>query len=235
MPCSVEKYGWFNPNDSCYWKAFDPQPPPDSYRWKTAPGIPKDWTPGQGALYNRVCLAKGAELMSGDIYSAAPPPGQGGTVVIDPAVLAQQVVESMLLTGADIGIAPKPGSPSLVGLPVWLWNTPKDTTWGPKSGSASAGGVTVTATAHVDRILWTTGDGSTVTCTTPGKPYLPAYGTARPECGHTYTKPGRYAINATSKWVVDWTATTGASGRINTDRTAATAVAIAEAQSLNVR
>ncbi|MEU9044522.1 ATP/GTP-binding protein [Kitasatospora sp. NPDC048343] len=233
VACSVDKYGWFNPNDSCYWKALDPQPPADSIRWKIAAGTPADWQPGQGALYSRTCLAKGAELMSGDIYSATPPPGLGG--MVDPAQLAQQAVESMRLTGADIGIAPKPGSKSLVGLPVWLWTAVKDTTWGPKVASVSAGGITVTATAHVDRIIWTTGDGATETCRSPGKPYLPEYGAAQPECGHTYTKAGQYEINATSKWVVDWTATTGQGGRITTDRQAATAVTIAEAQALNTQ
>ncbi|MQS17534.1 ATP/GTP-binding protein [Streptomyces kaniharaensis] len=231
VACFVDKYGWYNPSDSCYWKVFDPQPPPDSERWKIAAGIPAGWKPGQGALYNRTCLAKGAELMSGDIYSAAPPPGMGG--MVDPAQLAQQAVESMRLLGADVGIAPKPGSKTLVGLPVWFWTNVSDTTWGPKSASVSAGGVTVTATAHVDRIIWTTGDGGSETCRTPGKAYLPEYGTQQPECGHTYTKAGQYAINATSKWVVDWTATTGQTGRITTDRQAAASVAIAEAQALN--
>ncbi|MEU6972116.1 ATP-binding protein [Kitasatospora aureofaciens] len=232
-PCFVDKYGWYNPADSCYWKAYDPQPPPDSDSWKLATGLPADWKPGQGALYNRTCLAKGAELMSGAMYSATPPPGMGG--MVDPAQLAQQAVDNMKLLGADIGIAPKPGAKTLVGLPVWLWTTVSDTTWGPKSASVSAGGVTVTATAHVDRIIWTTGDGATETCRTPGKPYLPEYGTQQPDCGHTYTKAGQYAINATSKWVVDWTASTGQTGRITTDRQAATSVAIAEAQALNTQ
>ncbi len=231
VPCSRPGLGWFNPSDSCYWAPMDPQPPADSPSWSYAAGIPADWKPGQGALYNVTCTGKGAELMGGTTYSAAPPPGQGGTV--DPAVLAQQAIKNMRLVGADIGIAPKQGAISLVGLPVWLWNNTSPTTWGPTSDSVSAGGITVTATAHVDRIIWTTGDGGSVTCKGAGKAYLPAYGTQQPECGHTYSQPGEYAINATSKWVVDWTASNGQAGRITTDRTAATTVALAEAQALN--
>ncbi|MFD0261006.1 hypothetical protein ACFVH7_22415 [Kitasatospora indigofera] len=233
VPCHRPGLGWFNPADRCYWALLEPQPPADDPAWTIATHLPADWKPGQGALYNTTCTAKGAELMGGTAYSATPPPGQGG--MVDPAVLAQQAIKNMRLTGADIGIAPKQGGQSLVGLPVWLWNNPTATTWGPKVESVSAGGVTVTATAHVDRIIWTTGDGDSVTCKGPGKAYLPEYGTQKPECGHIYSRAGQYAINATSKWVVDWTASTGQNGRISTDRASATNVSLAEAQALNTQ
>lgn len=146
------------------------------------------------------------------------------------------MVTQMGLLGADIGTAPRQGgSASLVGLPVWLWNTVSDKTWGPTSATASAGGVTVTATAHVDRIIWATGDGTSVTCTGPGVKYDPSFGTQQPGCGHTYTQPGTYAITATSKWLVDWSATTGQHGEIPVDRTATATVKIAEAQAINTQ
>jgi hypothetical protein len=231
VPCQRNDVGWFNPADHCYWKALDPQPGPDDPLWKIAFGAPADGQPGKGALYNVTCTGKGTELQSGTTYSASPPPGYGG--IADPAALAQQMVTQMGLLGADIGTAPKKGSTSLVGLPVWLWNTVSTSTWGPKTANASAGGVTVTATAHVDRIIWSTGDGTSVTCNGPGVKYDPTFGTQQPACGYTYTKPGQYTITATSKWVVDWTATTGQRGQIPVDRTATTTVDIAEAQAVN--
>ncbi|WP_159401121.1 ATP/GTP-binding protein [Streptomyces sp. NRRL B-24484] len=233
VPCHRDDLGWFNPSDRCYWKAFAPQPPASDPGWSIAIGGGAGASPDKGALYDVACLAKGAELQGGTYYRTTPPPGYGG--MVDPAVIAQNMVSRMGLTGADIGTAPKQGGTSLVGLPVWLWNNTSATTWGPNSASASAGGVTVTATARVDRIIWSTGDGTSVTCKSPGKPYQPSYGTSAPDCGHTYTRPGHFQITATSKWVVDWTATTGQGGQILVDRTSNADVSIAEAQALNNR
>lgn len=223
--------GWFNASDQCYWTLITPQPPDSDPSWGYAVGAPVTHKPGDGALYNVSCPFPGQELMGGTTFSATPPPGFGGTV--DPATLAQQMVTQMGLLGAEIGTAPKAGGKSLVGLPVWLWNTVSDSTWGPKTASANAPGITVTATAHVDRIIWTTGDGSSVTCTGPGVKYDPSFGTQAPDCGHTYSQPGQYAITATSKWIVAWTATTGQSGQILVDRASNATVAIAEAQAVN--
>ncbi|GAB2711568.1 ATP/GTP-binding protein [Kitasatospora kifunensis] len=234
VPCQRDDIGWFNPNDRCYWQAANPQPAADDPLWKIAMGAPSDASPSTGALYNVTCLAKGAELQGGTTFSATPPPGYGGTA--DPGVVAQNMVSSMGLLGADIGTAPRQGgSASLVGLPVWLWNNTSDSTWGPKTATASAPGVTVTATAHVDRIIWSTGDGTSVTCTGPGVKYDPSFGTQQPGCGHTYTQPGTYTITATSKWLVSWTATTGQQGQIPVDRTATATVKIAEAQAVNTQ
>ena len=56
------------------------------------------------------------------------------------------------LSAINIGIAPEPGPDSigLVGMPVWMWaKDPNDHTVGPITASASAGGITITATAKV--------------------------------------------------------------------------------------
>lgn len=61
----------------------------------------------------------------------------------------------------------------VVGMPMWMWADPSPTTFGPLSASATAGGVTVTATAKVTTVRWAMGDGTTVTCHGPGTPYTP--------------------------------------------------------------
>ena len=53
---------------------------------------------------------------------------------------------------------------------------PGDHTWGPITRTASAGGYTVSATARVDRVVWTMGDGSTNVCRKRGTPYADTYG-----------------------------------------------------------
>jgi hypothetical protein len=237
IPCYRDDVGWWDAEDGCYWKALDPQPKADD-PFLTGSNAPPDWKPGNGVIYNVICPGIGNELMGGYTWSKNPPPGYGGGP--DPAVLAQRAVALMGLRGADIGIAPKPGSTGLVGLPVWLWDKPSATTWGPISKSVSAGGVTVTAKAHVTQIVWSLGDGSSVTCTSAGTPYAASYGKRpSPDCGHVYQKTsagqsdGTYPIQAVSTWSVAWTATTGQAGTITTTRTSNGQVAIGQLQVLN--
>jgi hypothetical protein len=147
----------------------------------------------------------------------------------------------MGLKAIIIGIVPepKPGRIGLVGMPTWMWVAqPSANTWGPITRTASAGGVTVTATAKVSKVVWSMGDGSSVTCTSPGTPYQDSYGKrSSPECGHTYTRtslgqPGdAYHVSATSYWVVTW-AGGGQTGIIDLDFTANTQIKVGEMQVL---
>ncbi|MFB9320102.1 hypothetical protein [Cryptosporangium minutisporangium] len=98
----------------------------------------------------------------------------------------------------------------LVGLPVWLW-VPQQW-WAARSASASVPGLTVTATAVPDRIVWQTGDGNQVVCRGPGTPWRPGMDAAKPSptCGHTYRSPssaqpgGKFRVVATVVWRVTW-------------------------------
>ena len=120
----------------------------------------------------------------------------------------------MNLRAIDIGIVPEPGAGSvgLVGMPVWMWaRQPDSHTYGPATASASAGGITVTATARVHQITWDMGDGNEVVCRTAGTPYRPSFGKQKsPDCGHVYEKSSSqetsdtFTVTATSDWVVTW-------------------------------
>lgn len=143
----------------------------------------------------------------------------------------------MLLTGPAIA-SPRIEGTYTVGVPLWLWVTPSATTWGPNTASASAGGVTVTATAKVSSISWRMGDGSTVTCSGPGTAYTAARGMSpSPDCGHLYRAPssgqpgGKYEGTVTSTWTVDWAVTGGGqSGQLTEVRESAFTVAVGELQ-----
>lgn len=100
---------------------------------------------------------------------------------------------------------------ALVKMPVWLWLPTQKNNLGPKTTSASAGDVTVTAKATVAKVKYDMGDGSTITCDGPGTPYEPRYGDkASPDCGHRYQSTsanqpgGHFTIKATAVWSVNW-------------------------------
>jgi hypothetical protein len=151
---------------------------------------------------------------------AAPP-------VVDPAALAKVILDGMEFEPVDIGLAPmpleqSPDSIGLVGAPVWMWVTNAGpSTWGPMEKSAGVGGITVTVRAWVENVVWDMGDGGSKTCTTTGEAYHVSYGVQNsPSCGYLYEHTSRhqldtaYPVSATTNWVAEWTATTGASGTL---------------------
>ncbi|MCL9759302.1 hypothetical protein MXD95_008630 [Frankia sp. AiPa1] len=80
------------------------------------------------------------------------------------------------------------------------------------AATAAAGGVSVTALARPVQVVWSAGDGGTVTCNGPGTPF-PAGGnptSASPDCGYTYRHRsldeagGTFAVTATVRWDVTW-------------------------------
>ncbi|MEJ7832472.1 MAG: hypothetical protein WKF79_06125 [Nocardioides sp.] len=158
-----------------------------------------------------------------------------------PAEVAQTAVERMNLEPIEIGIVPEDGADrlGLVGLPAWMWvKDPGPNTYGPITESATAGTVTVTATARVDSIVWDMGDGTTVTCTTDGTPYEDRFGDSdSPDCGHRYEttswdQPGhKFTVTATTQWTVEWEGG-GQAGVIPIDHTDQTQIRVGELQIL---
>lgn len=148
----------------------------------------------------------------------------------------------MKLAGPQINISPRPGGRGLVGMPVWMAVDQSPTTYGPNSASATAGGVTVKATARVSKIVWSMGDGASVTCFGPGKPYRESYGLAKsPSCGHVYGQPsssvsgGKFKVSATATWSIGWQETGGGgeTGQLTEVRASQVAVTIVESQAVN--
>lgn len=222
--------GSSNPTQkTCTYKLADPQPPSGGLDWE-------GHEPGDGAVYEKTCMYNGDDsfTITSMVWAADPPAAQ-----VDPAVVAQQAVDKMLLKGPQIGITPKPSGKGVVGMPVYMWTGKGAETYGPNHASATAGAVTVTATAKVSKIVWTMGDGTAVTCTTAGTPYSAEYGkTPSPDCGHRYTQPssttesGKYHVTATSTWTIDWTGG-GQTGQLTEIRDSTVDITVAEVQVLN--
>ena len=223
IPCRDGNSWWSNAL-SCYIALADPQPPQSDPIWAGHT---------DGAIYTcySPLIVAGTPMYS--LWSAAPPAGPAAAP--DPRVLAQQAIALMRLRAINIGIVPepRPGSVGIIGMPTWMWaQNPSQSTWGPVTKSASAGGYTVTATAKVARVLWAMGDGSTVACAGPGTAYQDSFGKkSSPSCGHTYTRQGDYTVRATTYWTVQW-AGVGQSGTIPLNFTQTTNITMGEAQVL---
>jgi hypothetical protein len=229
VPCSSADGSWSNAY-SCYTSPVDPQPLAGDPAWQ-------GHEPGDGAVYN--CTQPQTGLII-TIWAQDAPPGSASGPT--PREVAQLAIDRMQLSAVNIGIAPKPGPDSvgLVGMPVWMWvQAPNEHTFGPITASASAGGMTISATAKVLRVTWGMGDGAEVVCETAGTPYLPSFGRKdSPDCGHTYEKSSAhesddaYTVTATSSWVIAWSGA-GQTGTIRLNGlTRSTQIQIGEAQVL---
>ena len=220
VPCQ-DGASWWSNALGCYISLTHPQPPKSDPLWAGHT---------DGAIYDcYTAMPAGTTIYP--LWSATSPAGPAAPP--DPAQLAQQALGLMQLKAITVGIVPevRPGSIGIIGMPTWMWaENPGPATVGPITKSASAGGFTVTATAHVNQIVWRMGDGSTVTCQGAGTPYANSDGRQpSPDCGHTYTRTGRYAVQATSYWVVDWSGI-GQSGQIPTNFTQTATITMGEVQ-----
>jgi hypothetical protein len=124
-----------------------------------------------------------------------------------PELLAQEAVKNLRLPLPVIKVNPVPPAVQVLFVPTWLWVD--SSSWGSRSATASAGGLSVTATARPVTVEWSTGDGGSRTCTGPGTPWTAGMDPVKesPTCGHTYTiapTGGRYTLRATVTWEISW-------------------------------
>src|SRR4051812_36157185 len=194
-----------SPQDPCTYTVAQPQPPSTSALWQGQ-------SPADGAMYAMVCpRVDGSGLTTMLVFvpnGSAPPAGPP----VDPRVLAEQAIASLVMRAPEIQMAPPPGSTSgLVGLPVWMWTERGEQLLGPTRQSVSAGGVSVAAVGEVSRIVWDMGGGTTMVCGA-GTPYSPGAEGESPDCGHVYAEAssrhvsggGPWPVTAASTWTVTW-------------------------------
>ncbi|MFB6677023.1 ATP/GTP-binding protein [Streptomyces sp. NPDC056390] len=215
----------------CTYTKLDPQPPASNLAMQDGKR-----QGGKGAVYQVLCME------TGRVGTVWIPAGQPAAPQIDPEVLAHRAVDSMKLLGPEIA-NPRAAGKYVVGMPTWMWVDESPTTFGPNTATATAGGVTVTATAKVSSIRWNMGDGTEPeTCDGPGTKYQASMGKAKsPDCGHVYeqasstSKGGKFHGIATATWTIDWQVT-GApanAGQFTEVRATPFSVAVHEVQVVN--
>lgn len=205
-------------------------------RCTTAPADAPAGASGSGRWMVLTCPGRSALL----IRDAGPEQGGArGAPAITPVMVALMARDRFVLPVPGIGSSPKPEDPQLVRLPVWL--AVSTSQWRPYTASATAGGITATATARPTTVTWRMGDGGTVICRGPGTHYRDGKDDPRkpsPTCGHTYlessaTAPNAtYRVTATITWGITWTAG-GQSGALPPlTTTASTGFRVAESQAI---
>jgi hypothetical protein len=188
--CFIEGQGWIG-GDGCRYLSFG------------SSDRPSDAT-GPGAWYQRTCRTPSG--VAGEVVWLPDPQAPG------PAELGRIAASRLVLPRPVVVVNPPVAAPQLVALPTWLWVEPG--WWGvSRSASVTVPGVVVTATATPLRVVWSMGDGTSVTCDGPGTPYRtgggdPAAGS--PDCGHIFRqgsagRPGGvFEVSARVTWRVVW-------------------------------
>ncbi|MFJ8042026.1 hypothetical protein ACIRBX_16145 [Kitasatospora sp. NPDC096147] len=199
-PCWDPKLGWFSENNGCYYKPAKPQPPATDPVWGGS-------TPQDGQVYDVVCRDKDGNLSvwPQQFFPQPPVPMPVYDNVVD---LARQAIGALESTAPVVHTAP--AGKAVVGVPVWLWYERTPLTAGPLSKTVKGNVISVTATAVLDHVEWTTGPGEpVVTCKTTGTPYEPGSGkVTSPDCQHIYRTSsagqpnGTYEVTATAVWKV---------------------------------
>lgn len=153
-----------------------------------------------------------------------------------PAELAQQAVDSMELRAVEIGMAPEPNNADpniLIRMPNQVYATNAGpNALGPRSASASAGGITVTAHGKLAGIDIDPGDGSApLTCTATELAATQRALEGPGICSVTWERTstdqprGTYPLTVTTHWEITWSGG-GEAGVITFDLTNTRPVAV---------
>jgi hypothetical protein len=150
---------------------------------------------------------------------------------------AQLAVARLKLPMVRPGIGPDPSinrwKMAAVGYPLWLW-ADGPAHLGPVG--QSVGNLRVGLDARLTSVTYEMGDGRTVTCSGPGRPWTRAVpADAESSCGYRYAAPslpkGDYTVRAVSHWDIAWTVQ-GQSGVIEMDQVGTRHLPVGELQVL---
>jgi len=230
-PCYEPDLGWFNPQDSCYYKGVTPWPSPAEVALYAGPGAAYRPPANGGSYYAVTCFVSTG---FGYRWLAKPPPGYGGVNVF---ALVQRALRLLRMAKPQLGMSPPPARPSIVGVYDWLWIERSPLSWGRQSVTAAVPGASVTATAVASRVVWDMGNGDTVTCSTPGTPWVRGDpGNAASGCSYLYGHRGSFRVTATTTFRVAWAGTglaAAAKGETQIHLSSSAPVTVDELQAVN--
>jgi hypothetical protein len=221
VPCYVAGKGWYG-GDGCWYEVATGNELAAAIALGGTPTPPAQWYVGScGDPVANVWF-----VTKFRVFGAGP----------GPELLAQEAVKALRLPNPLIKVNPPAGSLQVLYVPTWLWVDAS--TWGSRSATASAGGLSVTATAKPTKVVWSASGGPSTTCNGPGTPWTAGTDPAKasPTCGVTFTAVpggGTSTLRATVTWAISW-AGGGATGTVpDLTTTAAVDLQVQRAGGLN--
>jgi hypothetical protein len=239
IPCR-EGRSWWVQSLQCYAQPMPVQPPKDSPIWG-------DHT--DGAIYLCTFYTNGGAFPGTNGFSFWSPTAPAGPAAVDPAVLAEQALQTLTIPAPTTGRYPagtmRDGRPfTVVNAYTWFWTDPES--FRVLTARADAGGVWAQVTVTPTALAFSPGDGANaVSCSGPGVAWQRGDGVWAPSpagCHYRYPHSSihrpdqqvtaRYGIS----WSVAWTSSTGVSGTLPDLTTTSNATfAVAEVQAVVTR
>jgi hypothetical protein len=152
-----------------------------------------------------------------------------GAAVINPAQVAQQLVEQAPFELANAHTAPGSDYHTYINYKNWLWIP--ESQWHDVSVSLTVAGATVTLTATPSHTAWDMGNGETVSCVGPGREWVKGMPENAPtNCSFTYAalvdpEGDTWSVSAAINYTVGWTCTGNCGGQNSGDLGDVTALA----------
>lgn len=186
-----------------------------------------------GRWLEYLCPGVGPVEING--YYAVP---EGG--LVDARELAVGALASVGIDAPAIRMSPSENGRTFVQVPTWLWL--EQGWWQSYEATANAGRVWSTVRATPIVTTWILGDGRSVSCRGPGKPWRPGLPEDASDCTHTYrtssaTRPaGVFKLEATVTFEVSWTSNAAGGGTLPAiTRSSTLAVEVGEIQAIGAR
>ena len=192
-----------------------------SYYFKSCPGVP----------VQLIFVPDGVSPAAGD---------PGATVVIDPRVIAADLLAELTVPLPAPGVNPEL---PVVDLATWLWVGEESRSSITRSRSVL--GVTATLRAELRSVRWDLGDGQApVICDGPGSPWRAGAAEGSSDCTWTFRRSSaaqpvggsglpEFAGQVSASWQVSWSSSTGGSGSFDdVSRSQSFGVPVAEVQSV---
>lgn len=157
-----------------------------------------------------------------------------------PKTVVQTAKDKAAPPAPQIRLSPSEHHEQIVHLPTWMWV--EDRAWKTHTARAEAGRAWAEARAVPTRVVWNMGNGDTVVCNGPGKPYDTRRSGKDQSSNCTYTyetssagRPhDRYTVSATVVYRVTWKGSNGSGGSLGEiHKTSSTPVRVAEIQALD--
>lgn len=202
VPCSRNGMSWWGAPHWCYAAPDDPQLHP-----------PAGKKADEGKWWSCQLDANGGMAIVGVWWVDN---GEEPTPPVDPVAVANQLRVVLPYELANAQIAPPPTYHTYISYKNWMWV--EGGQWRPVDASRTLQGATVTLTATPSYTSWDMGNGDTVSCAGPGRPWVKGMSEDAPtNCSYAYAdledpEGDTWRVTARINYTLAWTCTGNCGG-----------------------